>query len=299
MSRRPRSRPGRGGRGAPHEPPTVDHVRPLVELASRPGALEALDGDALLLVAFQLALYYGVNHDADVGESLGTVYARLVEDVTADERLELLERTTESVRGGATSVVALLPFVQHETDVRVVQAAASSFASLLPPADGDPMTGPRTVRAMLDHADDGRVRAGLLAGLLSLGDRRVLSVTQGAWRALPAEGREALTRASVPFASACVVEFWLAWLEDADVESAPGVAEALARLPREGGGRVLDLERKFPENAPDGEPEIAVLGEWDASDYATRFAERLARLEPAAAAAVESAGVRAAWGLSG
>ncbi len=294
---RPGRGPGRGGRGAPDEAPSADYVRPLVERGAQPGAWDALDTDELLLVVFQLALYYGATREPEAGTSLATAYERLAVAAPAGERMELLERLAEAVRAGSTSVVALLPFVQREPDSTVVQAAATSFASLLPLTGDDPMTGPRTVRALIEHAEDEPVRVGLIAGLLALGDRRVLPLLRGAWRALTPEGRESLTRTGLPFATASVAEFWLDWLEDADPAESHLVADALARLPGQSGGRVLDLERRFPENAPGDAPEIAVIGEWTTRAYAERMAPRLADLERRGLAPAALAEVRSAWGV--
>ena len=256
---------------------SADYLQHLVEIGRDPARWEALDPDALLLIAFQQALYYGANHDADAGASLGALYGYLVGRVTVAERLELLERVGEAVQGGATSVLAMLPFLQRESEPHVAQMAAVSFASLMPLTDDDPMTGPRTLRTLFNHSEDEAVRIGLLAGLLALGDRRVAPLLPSAWASLSPEGQVALTQAPQPFVSA----LWVDFLVDALV-AAPGASPAAAalaarlqRLPNEGESRVLDLERKFPENAPDERPEIALLGEWSVEDYGTRIADRV------------------------
>lgn len=269
-----------------------------MELGRDPLRWESLDPDDLLLIAFQQALYYGANHDADAGASLGALYAHLVGRVTIEERLELLERIGAAVQGGATSVLSMLPFLQRESDPQVAQMAAVSFASLMPLTDGDPMTGPRTLRTLFEHSEDEAVRIGLLAGLLALGDRRVASFLTGAWAALTPEGQISLTRAPQPFVSALWIEFLVDRL--AETEAGSAVADALVarllRLPQEGERRVLDLERKFPEHAPDDRPEITLVGEWGLGDYGVRLAERLT----AAAAAHPGepmAALRTAWGI--
>ena len=254
-----------------------DYLQHLVEIGRDPTRWESLDPDALLLIAFQQALYYGANHDADAGASLGALYGYLVGRVTVEERLELLERVGEAVQGGATSVLAMLPFLQRESDPHVAQMAAVSFASLMPLTDDDPMTGPRTLRTLFNHSEDEAVRIGLLAGLLALGDRRVAPLLPSAWASLSPEGQVALTQAPQPFVSALWVEFLVDALVDAPGAS-PAAGAVVARLkilPNEGEARVLDLERKFPENAPDERPEIALLGEWSVRDYGARIADRL------------------------
>ncbi len=256
---------------------SADYLQHLVEIGRDPARWEALDPDALLLIAFQQALYYGANHDADAGASLGAMYGYLVGRVTVEERLELLERVGEAVHGGATSVLAMLPFLQRESDPHVAQMAAVSFASLMPLTDDDPMTGPRTLRTLFNHSEDEAVRIGLLAGLLALGDRRVAPLLPSAWASLSPEGQVTLTQAPQPFVSALWVEFLVDALVAAPGAS-PAAAAVVARLkllPNEGEARVLDLERKFPETAPDERPEIALLGEWSVEDYGARIADRV------------------------
>ncbi len=263
-----------------------------------PTRWESLDADALKLIAFQQALYYGANHDPEAGSSLGTLYAYLVARVTVEERLELLERIGEAVQGGATSVLAMLPFLQRETDPQVAQMAAVSFASLMPLTDNDRLTGPRTLRSLFEHCDEEAVRVGLLAGLLALGDRAVEPILAGAWGALSPEGQIALARAPQPFVSALLVEFLVTVLGESPADVAPEVVARLVALASEGQGRVLDLERKFPENAPDDTPEIALLGEWSVAEYGGRIADRITSAAAVEGRAWDVAGVRAAWGLS-
>lgn len=279
---------------------SADYLQHLVEIGRDPARWEALDPDALLLIAFQQALYYGANHDAEAGASLGALYGYLVGRVTIEERLELLERVGEAVQGGATSVLAMLPFLQRESEPHVAQMAAVSFASLMPLTDDDPMTGPRTLRTLFNHSEDEAVRIGLLAGLLALGDRRVAPLLPSAWASLSPEGQVALTQAPQPFVSALWVEFLVDALVAAPgaSDSAHAVAARLILLPKEGESRVLDLERKFPENAPDERPEIALLGEWSVHEYSERIAGRLAEAAANPTRTWDAAAVQAAWSAS-
>ncbi len=288
MSRSRRTRPGT---------PSGDYLRQLAEMGRDPGAWTRLDTDELLLMAFQQALYLG-SGESEAGTGLSGLYAEVVGRVTPEQRHDLLDRVQEAVESGSTSVLALMPFLQHEPDAAIVQSAALAFAAHMPLAEGDPMTGPRTIAALVPHADDDEVRVGLLAGLLALGDRRVLPVLRGLWRHLEPAGRESLTRQSLPFACASTVEFLLDWLEDADDEGFGVAAAMLARLPADGGGRVLDLQRRFPAHVDTGEPEIEVVGEWSAAEYGARIAPRLADLERRENEPRVLPAVRAAWGVA-
>jgi hypothetical protein len=73
------------------------------------------------------------------------------------------------------------------------------------------------------------------------------------------------------------------------------VAETLARLPGEGGGQVLALEREFP--AGEGGESLAVLADHEVAWHAERLTDALRAL--AARAGGEcGAALLAAWGLS-
>ena len=286
-----RPQPGR----SPGPPPSPDYLRALVERGDDPAFWTTIRDEELPLLAYQLALYFGLQRDADTASALSGLYARVVERVSVDDRMELCDHVTESVRGGASSALALLPFLQRERDATVAQAAATAFATLLPATQEIPLAGPRMVRTLLDHTDEDAIRLGLVGALLSLGDRRVLPLLRGSWRALSPASRDALLAAPPPLVTALLVEFLLDWLEDADVAASAAIAATLSRLPTQGAGRVLDLERRLPER--EGE-EVEVLAEWSAADYGAQLAPRLRDLarrvdEPASLAAV-----LAAWGVS-
>jgi hypothetical protein len=273
----------------------------LRDLAARgrdPEAWERLSEDELMLIAYQQCLFFGATRDGDVAEAIGTLYRTLLERVPEEERNELLDRVTEAVTGGATNILALLPFLQHETSVAILSRAAQSFATLMPLTNGDEMTGPRTLVSMLEHADSPAVQAGLVTGLLQLGDRRVLEHLQGAWHKLEPEARVLITRLDTPFAYAGLIEWLVAWLEDADEDSREGIAALLARLPALGRGRVLDVMRKFPENARDDRPEIEVTGEWSAAEFAQRLQARLRSLAKREEVSRHMPAVLAAWGVT-
>lgn len=277
--------------------PSGDYLRQLAEFGRDPEAWKRLEEDELLLLAFQQALYLG-SGESEAGSGLAGLYAEMVARVTRDDRMELLDRVSEAVEAGSTTVLALMPFLQHEPDASIVQSAALAFAAHMPLTAGDPMTGPRTIAALVPHADDDAVRVGLISGLLALGDRRVLPVLRGLWRHLGPEAREALTRQSLPFACASTVEFLLDWLEDADEEGFGIAAAMLARIPADGNGRVLDLKRRFPANLDGDEIGIEVVGEWTAADFGARIAPRLADLERRENEPRVLPAVRAAWSVA-
>ena len=114
-----------------------------------------------------------MRRDPETASALGDVYDRLVAELPPEERRTFVDQVATAVRGGATSVLALLPVLQRERDAAVARDAALAFATLLLAEGGEGPAGPRALRALLDHAEPDGVRAGLVGALLALGDHRL------------------------------------------------------------------------------------------------------------------------------
>lgn len=271
-----------------------DYLEPLVNALADPAVLAAIRVEELEPVTFQLALYFGVQRDPETAAVLGEVYERLVAEIAAEDRDVLVQDLATAITGGASSVLALLPALQRERDAGVARTAAVAFATRME-AGADGLAGPRSVRALVDHADTDVLRAGLVGGLLALGDTRVKPHLSGLWRALSAEARDALLALPRAHASRLEVDWLLDWLEDAEPAGFGAVATSLARLPADGGGRVLELQREFP-TAPGSEGFI-ITREWPAAALGSSLTERFVslsrRAEPGAFAEVLRA-----WGLA-
>jgi hypothetical protein len=274
-----------------------DYLQPLVTALGDPATLAAVRHEELEAVAFQLALYFGVRRDLETASALGGVYDRMVEERSADDRRAYVTEVASAVRGGATSVLALLPVLQRERDAGVAREAASVFATLMPAEGGDPLAGPRALRALLDHAELEGVRAGLVGALLSLGDRRMRPLVDGAWRALPSAAAGGLLELPRAWASLLELEWLLDWMEDAEPATFESIVGSLARLAEEGGGRVLELERELP--TPAGGESITILRAWSTRELAERLAPRWHDLERRAGGHGAMSAVFAAWGASG
>ena len=274
----------------------VDYLQPLVTALADPATLAGVRPTELEAVAFQLALYFGVRRDPETASALGGVYDRLVAERSPAERLELVEQVIAAVRGGATTVLALLPVLQREHDAGVARAAALAFASLLPAEGGDPLSGPRALRALLDHAEPDGVRAGLVGALLALGDRRARPLLDGAWRALTPAAAAALLALPRTWASRLEAEWLLDWMEDAEPATFTAIAGSLARLASEGGGRVMELERELPVSAK--ADAVTILGEWGVRELGETLAPRWRDLARRAGRPDAMRDVFAAWGLA-
>ena len=273
----------------------TDYLEPLVRALSDPGVLAGIRVAELQPVAFQLALYFGVRRDPDTAAVLAGVYERLVSDVTPEARALLVDDLTAAVAGGATSVLALLPVLQREPVAELVRTAALSFATRMSTTPDDPLAGPRALRALLEHAEHDAARAGLVGALLALGDARVQPLLAGAWRALSPQAAAALLELPRSLASLLEAEWLLDWLEDADPATFKAVAASLARLPADGGGRVLELERELPTQA--ASDAFSISREWPAAELGERLRARFASLARRAAEPSALDAVLGAWGV--
>jgi hypothetical protein len=289
---------GNGGpRGGNGNAAAGGWLRELAALALDRARWEALDEDTLLVVVFQQVLYWAHTQDVAAASALAELYPFVAERVARADRLELLDRVIASVEEG-TPVSALLPFLQHEPDPDAVSLAAQSFATLAPAEGGDELAGPRALVRMAEHAEDEGTKAGLLAGLLQLGDRRLLPLLLAGWASLPPGARERLAamKPASPMLFAGTPEFWLGALEHAEGDETARIAGVLAALPASAEPhRVLDVRRKLPANAPDDREEIEVLADVSIAAYAERLAPRLRAAAERAGDA--GAALRAAWGL--
>lgn len=269
----------------------ADYLEPLVTALGDPAVLAGMRAEELQPVTFQLALYFGHRRDPATSAVLGEVYERLLAEIDRTSRAELLDDLVAAITGGSTTVLALLPVLQRESDAGLVRTAALVFATRMAPTGGDLLTGPRMLRTLLEHAEPDGVRAGLVGALLALGDARMAPFLDGAWRFLSPEAADALLTLPRGMASRLEVEWLLAWLEDAEPARFAAVATSLARLPREGGGVICEVERGIPAG-PEGDV-LALLREWTpqalAQELAPRFDSIARRAEGDAFAPVRAA----------
>ena len=93
------------------------------------------------------------------------------------------------------------------------------------------------------------------------------------------------------------MEWLFDWLEDADPTTFKAVAASLARLPKNAGGRVLELERELPVMA--AEEALSVTRRWTTNELGEQLRARFESLERRATDAVAFKEVLAAWGVSG
>jgi prepilin signal peptidase PulO-like enzyme (type II secretory pathway) len=199
-----------------------------------------------------------------------------------DRRRDLTLKVAGSVELGQTGPMALFPFIMEDPASGVVSTATLEYAQLVPLERGDLLTGPREVLRHAQLVPEQERRGAMLAGLLMLGDRRVVDLLRESWRRLSPEGRRPLTDATSSCAYAAVVDFYLEWLEGRPDEGDVGsIAGALARIALNSTpSLVLDVERDLPTTAVVGEgrPPVRILTRWTIPEYGRTMAPRLRAL---------------------
>jgi len=220
---------------------------------------------------------------------LFSLYRRYVGMADVARRQRLLTRMTEFFCAGRQNqAISLLCFISADTDGQITSGAALDLAMVMPAEKGDPLTGPKFVafhgcggvRAKLGKPvsdDEGDVAAGLLL----LGDMRLLPLLEEIWDRLSPEGRRRMVCRRSNLVSAVVVEFLLRRLEaDKEEEYFGELGAALHNLPafaaKQPINAVLDIRRNF--GLPPGKEPMELLGHEDIPTAFARFQPRLQAL---------------------
>jgi hypothetical protein len=235
----------------------------------------SLSGIHLKLLAFERILHYALTNDHREIDAIGRLYRVLVRRLSEHDRMILLSDIFAVLRSNDRELNALMTFMFHDPSLAVVSTASMSFACLHPVTD-DPMAGPKACMHLADtYADnDEAMRIGIWQGVLLLGDRRALPLLDGCWRSLSDEGKGLLSQAWSDMLTAAVISFWIRWLDDVSEDEYGYAAGALARLPIQLSGTLVeDVERRFPAPFPSSieehsrNPPITVLEQWTIEEY--------------------------------
>lgn len=255
---------------------------------------------------------YGSIADASQVRNLFAFYRRYLGMADVGRRQGLLTRITEFVSDGRQNrYLALLCFLNADTDGQIISGAALDVAMVMPQESGDPLTGPKHValhscggmRAKMGRpgSDDEGYAA---AGLLLLGDMRLLPLLEEIWERLTPEARRRMVQRRSNLVSALMVEFLLRRLEADKAEEYFGeLGAALHNLPEIAAqlpiSAVMDIRRNF--GLPAGKEPMELLGRETLAEAFARIRPRLEALiaresEPkvlpaALAAWAEAAGV--------
>jgi hypothetical protein len=257
------------------------YLQQLLSLLRQPDSWPALDPDTLATLVQFLCAGHGQSPSGETLAAIAPLYRVFRERTTTDFRAAAEQSVVEAVLQGVTSADALVPFIVLDDDVTVISSASLDLAVLQQPDQTiGPFTGPLTLlgRASPESGLAEHTRAGILTGLVLLGDRRLLPWLEGCWRWLGPQGRETMTRATSGYASAGLIDFFLGWLEQTDDEGDfGGVLGTMCRMPQiVRDGVVKDIERAFPVTASD-DP-LRVLQTWTFPEYYEVIRPRLKRI---------------------
>lgn len=231
----------------------------------------------------------GASFDARMIQELFKFYRRYLGMAAVGRRQQLLSRMTQFISDGHPAhAISLLCFISADTDGQITSGAALDLAMVMTPDKGDPLTGPKFVafhgcggaRAKLGKPgsdDEGDVAAGLLL----LGDMRLLPLLEEIWERLTPEGRRRMVQRRSNLVSALMIEFLLRRLEaDKEEEYFGELGAALHNLPAIAAqlpiSAVMDIRRNF--GLPAGKEPMELVGHEDIPTAFARFRPRLQAL---------------------
>jgi len=226
------------------------------------------------------SLTYGLEPTPESLRSNKDLYHHFAARVPLGERVETAVAVSKKIEKGVGSARSLEPLIHYDPAFAVVSSAALNLAVLMPLRQNDELTGPRYVCQLMRSARSDESRGQMLAGLLLLGDQRVMPIVRECFGLLGPGGRKELATSWSGFAYKSVVDFMLDWLDQVvdRGDEFGSVAGALARLAIQAQPRaVLDVRRNFPATATRGTP-VDLLQKWDIRDYGQIIAPRLRAL---------------------
>ena len=265
------------------------NVEEALRLFSREAEWGGLNLNETEFVLEETLKCYGATFDGEMIRELFKFYRRYLGMADVARRQQLLTRITTFIsEGHQHRHIALLCFISADTDGQITSGAALDLAMVMTPDKGDPLTGPKFVafhgcggvRAKLGKPgsdDEGDVAAGLLL----LGDMRLLPLLEEIWARLTPEGRRRMVERRSNLVSALMIEFLLRRLEaDKEEEYFGELGAALHNLPaiaaKQPINAVLDLRRNF--GLPPGKEPMELLSHEDIPTAFARFRPRLQAL---------------------
>ena len=265
------------------------NVEEALRLFANEAEWSGLNVDETEFVLEETLKCYGSIFDGDMIRELFKFYRRYLGLAAVGRRQQLLSRMTSFISNGHQSrSIALLCFISADTDGQITSGAALDLAMVMTPDKGDPLAGPKFVafhgcggaRAKLGKpADDDE--GDVAAGLLLLGDMRLLPLLEEIWNRLTQGARHRMIRRRSNLVSALVIEFLLRRLEADVAEECHGelgaalhnLPDIAAQLPM---AVVMDIRRNF--GLPPGKEPMELLGRETLAEAFTRIRPRLQAL---------------------
>ena len=286
-----------------------DNVDEALRLFAMEAEWAGLNVDETEYVLAEALKCYGSVADASHVRALFALYRRYLGMADVARRQALLSRMTEFVSDGRQNrYLALLCFVSADSDGQIISGAALEIAMVMPIDAGDPLSGPRHVathscgllRAKLGGpASDDEGHAA--AGLLLLGDMRLLPMLEEIWERLTPEGRRRMVKRRSNLASALAVEFLLRRLEaDKDEEYHGELGAFLFNLPEIASNQpinaLLNIRRNF--GLPAGQEPMELVGKETMTEAFARIEPRLKALVDRESEPKVLASTYAAWAMA-
>jgi hypothetical protein len=265
------------------------------DLLGRPDEWPNLSEDDLMQLASLGSWVAALTDDEGVEESFGALYAYAVESLPAHTRRQIaadLGTVLEEFgrEHGTCPVNVLRLWLLGDPDPGVVSTAALAAAQVMPPADEDPLTGPKLLLALAVEATDAGTQGAIVSGLAALGEAEVLALVDEAWDTLAGDAQsDVLQRMGRGAPTMAAIDFLVSRLERAADHGEEGpvghVVASLVRLrqaagqPTVGGASgVPDIDRVFPSwSLEEGESPIIVREVHDPRAVGERLGRRLHR----------------------
>lgn len=223
---------------------------------------------AIKQITFEACLAHGTEHTPI--RRLMELYELTMQSLNTSERMQILKGLMLSVEEkDGLGHMSLSVFLTTESDYEIISTAAMSLAVLFPVRDGDELSGPKYVaNTLLNYEDNPKEQGAQLAGLILLGDKRVLPILKDTWQKISPTAQLEATRAKSSYMTESAIDFWLWCIENCDNENIVGSAVAtLAKMPSIAAAPfVFESERVFPSySAP--EAPIQILNKTPLTDY--------------------------------
>ena len=238
---------------------------------------------AILTALFESLVTYGLSSDESMIDGLRRQYLTAVGETTDEERSGLMIALISHVEQRRLHANTLNPFLVVEPSPRLVSMAALHLVACYPDTTTqDPLHGVREITSLaqdaLTRGEELRA-AGMLLGMLQIGDRRINDQLGECWRWFGPAGRSLLAKVGSEFPKAATIDWLLNWLEQCEGNEFGAVAGTVARHGQRAAAiGVTEIRRALPIwDVPDDRV-IQVLQSWSQAEFASRIAEQLAQL---------------------
>jgi hypothetical protein len=198
--------------------------------------------------------------------------------LSPEERLRVLEDWINRIEAAETDPSPLVAPALQDPAPTVASSAALAYVTLSPPR-GDDLAA--AARVLIECLELGRARSpgGVFAGLVAVGDRRILRTVFEERGVLRRWDMSDLAQTKTRFLHAASIEFWMDWLDTLPGdETDPFFGTVAAALVNERLQALLpfvdDIERVYPAWLAPDEP-VRVVQHWTLNEYVKQIAPRL------------------------